>query len=134
MGQGLAAAVLFSEGATPEDMLGDMKDAAEHAKTLEVTTASRSTTIDGLEVREGDFIGLVNDQLETAQSTPEACLLAMLEAHAEDFEIGALFYNAGFGEDAAEALRSEMEERWPDLEIELHAGGPDLYPLVMALE
>ena len=134
LGQGLAAAVLFSETADVGDLLPDMQAAAEHALTLEVTTASRSTTLEGLEVAEGDFIGLVNDKLAVAADSPGACLSQMLEQHAEDYEVGTLFFSASVGEEAAEALREQLEARFPELELELHAGGPDLYSYVMALE
>ena len=134
LAQGLAAAVRFDERAAPQAQLAALRAAAEHARTLEVTTANRSTTLDGMTVSEGEFIGLVDDRLELAGATPEAVLLGLLARHAEGYEVGALFYSASVGQDAAEALSEEIAERFQDLELELHAGGPDLYPYVLALE
>ncbi len=134
LGQGLAAAVLFDENSDPDELLSEMQEAAESALTLEVTTASRSATVDGVMVSEGDYIGLLNDKLELAAQSPEEALERLLERHAEGYEIGALFYSAGVGQEAAEALGTRLAEKFPDLELELHAGGPELYPFVMALE
>ena len=134
VGQGLAAAILFDENGDVDELLTEMNEAAEHALTLEVTTASRTTTIDGVSVQEGDYIGLVDDKLRLAGDTPEACLRQMLAELAADYEIATLFYSSAVGDEAATALVETLSAEFADLEIELHAGAPDLYPYVMALE
>jgi uncharacterized protein len=134
LGQGLAAAVLFDESKKPDELLSDMQDAADHAVTLEVTTASRSVTINDVEVTQGDFIGLANDTLEAAAKTPEDCLKQMLERRAEDYEIAILFYSTAVGEEKARAFAEELQETFEDMEIEVYSGAPDLYNYVMALE
>ncbi len=134
LGQGLAAAVLFDESKEPADLLSDMQEAADHAVTLEVTTASRSVTINDVAVEEGDFIGLANDTLEVSAKTPEACLKQMLERRAKDFEIAILFYSTAVGEEKAREFLEELQEEFADMEIELQSGAPDLYNYVMALE
>ncbi len=134
LGQGLAAAVLFDENGEPEALLAAMNEVARHALTLEVTTASRTTTIDGVSVTEGDFIGLVDDKLNLAGETPEACLQGLLEGVAADFEVATLFYSSAVGDEAAATFVETLSEGFPDLDIDLHSGAPDLYPYVMALE
>ncbi len=134
LGQGLAAAVLFDENTDPEDLLEAMNEAAEHALTLEVTVASRTATIDGVSVTEGDFIGLVNDKLSLAAASPEACLEGLLRRVAADFEVATLFYSSAVGDEAAATLVEALGEAFTELDIDLHAGAPDLYPYVMALE
>lgn len=134
VGQGLAAAVLFNENSELQELVAEMQDAIKHALTLEVTTASRTVNIGGVEVDEGDYIGLVNDELKAAATTPEACLLDMLKQNATDCEIGTLFYSAATGEERAGDLFEQLAIHFPDLEVELHPGAPDLYNYVMALE
>lgn len=134
IGAGLAAAVMFNENQDATELLGDMAESAEHALTLEVTTASRSTTIDDITVNEGDFIGLVNDKLVVAEATPEACLIAMLGKVADDYEVGTLFYNASVSDKTLALLSASLKEQFEDLELEYHAGAPELYPYVLALE
>jgi dihydroxyacetone kinase-like predicted kinase len=134
MGAGLAAAVMFQEGRELEELVPAMQQAADDSLTLEVTTASRSVKIEDVEVSAGDFIGLANDRLELGAPSPEECLLALLERHAADFEIATLFHSASVGPEAAEELAAAVGERFPELELEVRAGAPDLYPYVMALE
>jgi len=134
LGQGLAAAVLFNEAQGADDLLEDMQEAADHALTLEVTTASRTAEIEGVSVTEGDYIGLINDKLVVAAETPEACLEKMLASSAEDYEIGTLFFSSAIGEEAASAFAERLGDSFEDLELELHVGAPDLYPYVMVLE
>ncbi len=115
-------------------LFAEMQGAAEHACTLEVTTASRTAAVDGVAVTEGDFIGLKDGRLMVAADSPEGCLTELVEPVAEDYEIGALFYSATVGRERAEALHGALTERFGGLELELHPGSPDLYAFVLALE
>ena len=134
LGQGLAAAVLFQEGEDVDALLEAMREAADASLTLEITTASRSATIEEVEVAQGDSIGLVDGQLKVADEDPDACLMALLDERAGEYEIGTLFYSASMGKERAEALVATIRERFPELELELLAGAPDLYPYLMSLE
>ncbi len=134
LGQGLAAAVLFDETAELDDVLEEMQEAADEAVTIEVTTASRTAVIEDVDVTEGQFIGLVDGKLKVSLETPEQALQDMLAPIAEDHEIATLFYNAEVGPEKASELQRQLEEKYDDLEIELHAGAPDLYPYLLVLE
>jgi DAK2 domain fusion protein YloV len=134
LGQGLAAAVLFGEGGDADALFAEMQGAAEHACTLEVTTASRNATVDGVAVTEGDAIGLRDGKLVAAVPSPEACLTELLAGVAEDYEVGTLFYSAAVGRERAEALHGDLATTFAGLELELHAGSPDVYAFVLALE
>jgi uncharacterized protein len=134
VGQGLAASVAFSEGADVDTVVPAMERAAKDARTLEVTVASRDASIDGVDVREGAFIGLLDGALVHTADSAEGCVLAMLDDVAEDAELATLFYAVATGEEAARALIERIEEAHPDLEVEVHGGGPDLYPYLMVLE
>jgi DAK2 domain fusion protein YloV len=134
MGAGLAAAVLFQEGRPLNELVPGMQEAADRAMTLEVTTASRSVNVEDVQVNEGEFIGLANERLEVSGDDPNGCLLQLLGRHAAEYEIGTLFHSATIGPGTAEALAGTIRERFPELELEVRAGAPDLYPYVMALE
>lgn len=134
LGEGLAAAVLFDENSEADDLFSELQKAAEHACTLEVTTASRTATVEGVAVTEGEFIGLQNGQLKLSAPSAEACLTGLLGDVAEAYEMGVLFYNSVVGRERAEALHEALTEQFDDLELELHAGSPDLYAFVLALE
>ena len=135
LGQGLAAAVVFQQDQEVASLIPGMREAAEHALTLEVTTATRTVTLDGVEVHEGEFIGLVDGELRVAAVDASECLLALLAAvSAEDYDVASLFHGASVDADQLARLRAAIEERYPALEVEAHAGSPDLYPFLMTLE
>jgi uncharacterized protein len=134
VGQGLAATVQFVEGEDVEALLPGMADASASAHTLEVTIASRDASIDGVDVREGSYIGLVDGTLRETADDAEGCLLALLPFVIDEVDIGTLFYAAATGESAARAVADRIAEAHPDLEVEVQGGGPDLYPYLMVLE
>ena len=134
LGPGLAAAVLFQEGADAEALMEEMRAAADASLTLEVTSATRDVELNGVQVRDGDAIGLVDGVLAASARGYVDVLLELLAGRAEDYEIASLFYSGGVGEENAEKTLARIMELYPDLEVELHPGAPDLYPYLMVLE
>ena len=134
LGQGLAAAVLFRDDADPDVLIEEMQEAAESAVTLEVTTASRDATIDEVSVEEGQFIGLAEGKLRTSGDDPGQVLRTLVEQVGQDAEIGTLFHSATVEAARARELAASLMEEHDELEIEVHAGAPDLYPFLMVLE
>jgi len=111
-----------------------MLEAADASHTLEVTTASRDATIDDVDVREGQFIGLADGVLRVASATPEEALHALVDVFASEAEVATLFHASSIPEEAAAAVADALMERHEDLEVEVHAGAPDLYPYLLILE
>lgn len=134
LGQGLAAAVLFQEGADAEELFAEMKEAADASLTLEVTSATRDVELNGVQVRDGDAIGLVDSVLAASARGYVDVLMELLEGRAQEYEIASLFYSPDVGAETAEKTKARVEKAYPDLEVELHAGAPDLYPYLMVLE
>lgn len=133
-GQGIAVAVAFDPDAGLEGRIESLERAAAGSGTFEVTAATRSVTLDGVEVREGDYLGMLDGDIKLTADTPEAALRLLLERYGQDFELASLFHNASVGGDAARKLLEELAEEFGDLELELHSGAPDAYPFVMILE
>ena len=134
LGQGLAAAVVFQTDRPLGEQFDDLRASSEAARTIEVTSASRTATIDGVDVVEGEHIGLLDGVLRISGASAISCLTGLLEEVADEVEIGTLFYSSSVGQEAAEAFAAELAESFGDLELELQPGAPDLYPFVMALE
>ncbi len=134
LGQGLAASVVFNEGMDVDEALSEMQQAADGAVTLEVTTASRDVELDGVAVREGQAIGLADGVLVVAHDDPDECLLALLDGKADSYDIASLFHNVDVAPERAEAVVERIAERYPDLEVEVHSGAPDLYAYLAVLE
>lgn len=135
MGQGLAAAVMYHGDAQPAELLPDMEEAKNRAVTLEVTRASRDATIENIEVKEGQPIGLKDDKLTLVAETPEEALLSMVRlAKTPSHEIMTLFHGPTVAKETLEALSQQVSQAFPDLTLEVHPGGPDLYDYLAVLE
>jgi DAK2 domain fusion protein YloV len=134
LGQGLAASVAFSEDGEPAEVFEEMREAAEGTTTLEVTSASRDVQLDGVDVQEGQAIGLVDGVLEVSAEDPDTALLDMVMRHGSGHDVATLFHSTAVSPEQAEAVVARMNEAFPDLEVEVHQGGPDLYPYLMLLE
>src|SRR5690606_39576647 len=83
--------------------------------TLEVTRASRDVVLDGVSVREGDAIGLVDGTLATSARGYVDVLMELLADRAAEYEIATLFYAPDVGEEGAEAVVERIAAAHPDL-------------------
>lgn len=133
--QGLAAVLAFKDEGTAEENAEAMKQAISQVRSGQVTHAVRDTSIDGINIHEGDYIGIVEKSIVTASpSLQEACrelLTTMLEDGGELVTILT-------GEQAEKAetalLTSWFKTSFPDAELEVHEGGQPLYPYLFAVE
>jgi dihydroxyacetone kinase-like predicted kinase len=112
-----------------------MKAALTDVQTGEVTVAVRDVRLGDLDVAEGDFIGLKDDELVTKGSDPEEVALALLaEMEAEQCEIITVYWGEPVDMEAASALESRLIERHPEQEIELVNGGQPHYHYILSVE
>ena len=112
---------------------------AMNVTTFEATRASRTTNIttklgDTLDIAEGDVIGLMDDELVHAGGTPEDAVLSMLNRHFSGQEIVTVFGGPQKTEEDLEQLAERIKKDFAMLEVETHAGGPDLYDYLVTLE
>jgi uncharacterized protein len=130
---GLSALVAFDSARTADENAEAMADAAAAVRSGAVTRASRTTTIGGLDVEEGQFLGLVDGEAVTAGAVLETVARDVLERLLTDTSDVLTILLGEEAPDAA-ALRSELEDAHPELEIEVHDGGQPHYPLLFAAE
>jgi DAK2 domain fusion protein YloV len=133
--QGLAAVLAFKEDETAERNSEWMKNAAEQVVSGQVTKAVRDTTIEGVAIREGDFIGIKEKQIVVSNADlPGACqsLIASMMESGGDLLTILTGEEADTGETAS--LCEWIGEQYPELELEVQKGGQPLYPYVFALE
>jgi len=133
--QGLAAVLAFKEDETAERNSAWMKNAAEQVLSGQVTKAVRDTTIEGVDIREGEYIGIKEKTIVISKANLlEAC--HSLIANMLDSGGDLLTILSGEDADASEtaSLCEWIGEQYPDLELEVQKGGQPLYPYVFALE
>lgn len=133
--QGLSAMLTFDADAEAEENRVNMSESVKHVKTGQVTYAVRDSQVDGLTIKEGDFLGIADGTIKASEpsltETAEQLLLGMVT---EDVEIVTVLYGEETDEEQAEQLEKFLTERFPDLEVEVHHGGQPLYYYLFAVE
>jgi DAK2 domain fusion protein YloV len=133
--QGISALLAFNFQADIETNAERMTLAAGEIETVEVTRAVRSSQINGIDVSEGDVIGLLNDRLVAAGSDYTAVILDVLsQAFTDDHEVATIYYGGDATLEEANALAGQIIARYPGLEIEVHEGGQPHYRHILSLE
>ena len=112
-----------------------MEEALAEVVSAAVTRATRDAEFDGLQIRAGQYIGLVDGRLCVAADELEEALPALVcAALPEDGELVTLYYGDGLDEGRARALVAGLEARVEEAEIELVRGDQPLYPFLLSLE
>ena len=104
-------------------------------KSGSVTTAVRDTTIDGLDIRENDNLGMVDGKIVVSNpdmmATLEATFAHMLD---EDSEIVSIYVGEEGDEALAQELAQNLEDQHEDIEVEIHQGDQPVYPYLFSVE
>jgi len=133
--QGLSAMLAFNPETDMERNAREMAAAFERVKTVEVTRAVRDARLGHLEIREGDFLGLVDGNIRVVSDELGKAVADTLEAAAiEEAGIVSIYYGADVDESQARQLADGITGQYPGLEIEVIAGGQPHYSYIMALE
>jgi dihydroxyacetone kinase-like predicted kinase len=133
--QGLSAMFRLIPDGDFETIVSEMNDAMHEVETGEITTATRSVEIDGVQVEKGQVIALHNGKLvASTRSIDEACEQLLVAADANKFERITLFYGENMKLSQVNELADKIRSVYPDHEIEVHEGGQPHYQLIIAIE
>lgn len=133
--QGIAAVLAFKEDETPERNKEWMQSAASMVISGQVTKAVRDTSIDGVQITEGHYIGLKEKSIVTSEADLLTACQALLASMLEDEgDIVTILTGEDATEDITSAICEWINENYSDLEIDLQYGGQPLYPYVFAVE
>ena len=133
--EGIAALLALNYQADLEANVEAMRRAMEDVETVEITLATRSATVNGVQVAGGEVIGLHNGELAASGDTIEGVTRQMLhEVDSEDSEIITLYYGEDVSKEEAEALGRLLQEDWPDHDIEVIPGGQPHYYYIVSVE
>ena len=133
--QGITAMISFVADKTGEENAEEMLEAIGNVKTGQVTYAVRDTRIDDKEIHEGDFMGIGDSgMLAVGTDKNEVVKETVGEMVDEDSEIISIYYGADIEEEEAEELAAEIEEAYPDCDVELNRGGQPIYYYIISVE
>lgn len=133
--QGMASLLAFNPSLSPEDNESAMTEALSTVKTGQITFAVRDTNIDGLEIENGDFMGIAEGKiLNTSKDKLEATKALLDEMIDDDSEILTIIYGEDVNESEVNELVEYCEEKFEDVEVELHDGKQPLYSFILAVE
>ncbi|MBW7474153.1 DAK2 domain-containing protein [Paenibacillus oenotherae] len=133
--QGLAAVLAFRDEESSEANADAMTEAAKAVQSGQVTHAVRDTSIDGIDIREGDYIGIMEKSIVSASSSlQEACRTLLSRMLDNGGELVTVLTGEQASEEETSALTDWARETYPDAELEVHEGGQPLYPYLFAVE
>ena len=129
------ALMMFNENASVEDNTEEMNQAITEVKSGQVTYAVRDTQMNGVDIKENDFIGILDKDIVV--SVPErfesACALVdkMID---EDSEIVTILFGEGVDEDEADELAEYIENKFEDVEVTIFDGQQPVYSYIISVE
>lgn len=133
--QGMTAMLGYNPDAELEDNQASMEENLSAVKSGQVTHAIRDTQLDGFDIKEGNFMGIVDGTIKVTDAdllqTAVATVKAMLD---DDSEIITIIYGADTTADVAEQLQQAVESLDDDLETEVHEGNQPVYPFLISVE
>ncbi|MFS0643533.1 DAK2 domain-containing protein [Siminovitchia sp. 179-K 8D1 HS] len=133
--EGIAAILAFHPDRDLESNGQAMKEAMKWVKTGQITYAVRDTIIDGLEIKKDDFMGIANGKIVTAnENLLDAAKNLLTNMIDDDSEILTIIYGEGTEPSFSEQLARFAEERFPDIEVEIHEGGQPVYQFIFSVE
>ena len=133
--QGITALISFQPDMTGEENLEGMMEAVSMVKTGQVTYAVRDTRLDEKDIHEGDIMGIGDHGILAVGKGREAVAKEMVAAMVdEDSEVISIYYGAETSEEAANKLAEELEETYPDCEVEVNMGGQPIYYYIISVE
>ena len=133
--QGLSAILRLSPDGDFDTVVSEMTEAIDDVESGEITIATRTVEIDGVPVKEGQYIALLNGKMILATDSLEnACLDFLEKANVDDYEIITMFYGADLTPQEANKIADLIRSKYPDHELELKEGCQPHYQFIIGIE
>ena len=133
--QGITAVINYLPDVSAEENQEAMVEAISTVKTGQVTYAVRDTEIDGFEIRENDYMGIGDKSILAVGTDMNTVTLQMLDKMIdEDTEMVSIYFGSESSEDDASVIAEAIEEKYPDVDVEVNDGGQPIYYYVISVE
>ena len=116
-------------------MLEELKNAIESVKTGSVTYAVRDTEIDGINIKEGNMLGLIEGKIkEVGENKEEVAAKVLDKMIDDDCELITVYCGEEVTDEEAEKFEAELGEKYEDFDIQFYKGNQPLYYYLMSVE
>ncbi|WP_288529299.1 DAK2 domain-containing protein [uncultured Secundilactobacillus sp.] len=133
--QGMTALLGYEAENSLADNQSAMEENLSTVKSGEVTHAVRDTTVDGFDIKEGDFMGIIDGKIAVVTADLEEAAIQMTNKMLDDdSEIVTIIYGEDTTEAVAEKVQSAVSDMDDELEIEIHEGDQPVYPFIISVE
>lgn len=133
--QGMTAMLAFNGEQSLEENKKAMTEMLDSVVSGQITNAIRDTAIDGVEIHEGDYLGMVDGKIILSEADKyQATLDTLNKMISEDIEIITIIVGEEGTQAEAEKLSEAIEASYPDLEVEIHEGKQPVYPYLLSAE
>lgn len=133
--QGLNSLIYYTEKEDLDEITDNFKETISNMKTMEATFAVRNTTIDGIDIKEGDIITLGDKGL---LSTNKDMIKSVIDAYdkikEDNDSIISIYYGEDITEEEAEKLKKEFVNISPSLDVNTYNGGQKVYYYYISVE
>lgn len=133
--QGIACATMFNCDSEVEENFTNLKDTIEVVKTGSVTYAVRDTEIDGIDIKQGNMLGLVEGKIKEVGEDKKVVAGKVLEDMIDDeSELITVYYGEDVSDEDANEFEVELQEKYEDLDIQFYKGNQPLYYFLISVE
>jgi len=133
--QAITALIAFDPEGQLDEVAGAMEEEMSRVAYAEITTAVRDSSVNSLDIKEGDFLGLLNGQIYCSSSDIKQVFAQLLPAMVnEDSQLITLLYGENEDPQRAEEIKAYLEDNFDQCEVELHYGGQSHYYYLLSVE
>ena len=133
--QGIACATMFNFDAEAEDNFNNLKDTIKEVKTGSVTYAVRDTEIDGIDIKEGNMLGLVEGKIKEVGEDKKIVAIKVLEDMIDDeCELITVYYGEEVTDEDAKEFELQLQGEYAELDVQFYKGNQPLYYFLMSVE
>lgn len=133
--QGITAVINYVANKSVEENVETMTEEISKVKTGQITYAVRDTNIDGKEIHENDIMGIGDNGILSVGNDIDKTALDMTAQMIDDeSEILSVYYGSEVSDEDAQSLASEIEELYPEIDVEVNMGGQPIYYYIISVE
>lgn len=133
----ISALTQFDDSQSYEKLKEEMDDAIENVVSLSVTYAVRDSQIQNVKVKKNEYLGIYGDKMILANRKLDKLIHDAVDDITKkdpDKEVITIFYGSEVSEDQAQKLMEQLEDKYSDIEFELHEGGQPYYYYLISIE